>query len=100
VWLTEFGGCGYLTYERGGYFGHLQCSDFEGWRHDMPIVPSREFGSSMFIGGEGRQSQAAVFTVEAAEQCARPTNWNPVVGTQANAGPRTWISPKAEKITA
>lgn len=79
VWLSTFGN-GYLTYERDGYWGTFQRSEFAGWQHLMPIVPSRENGSSMFIG----KPVTDVWSVEAAEQCARATNHNDLVGTQRN----------------
>jgi hypothetical protein len=94
VWVTPTPRGGYLTYERDGYYGHLQASDFEGWRHDMPLVPSREYGSSMFIG----EPVEDVWSVAAAEQAARATNHNDVVGTRPNAGSRTWISANAYEI--
>lgn len=102
VWFTPADGCGYLTYEKEGNYGTLQCSYFEGWGHSMPIVPSREFGSSMYVGSADRQSQKYVFTVQAAEECARPTNYNPDVGTQRNEGAvkgSHWLSPDAVEIT-
>jgi hypothetical protein len=92
VWLSRSGtrDAGYLTYERGGNYGHLQRSDFEGWAHSMPLVPSREYGSGMFIG-----DPLPVWTVAAAQQTARATNRNDVVGTRRNAGARTWLNPAA-----
>lgn len=87
VWLTKFIN-GYLTYEKDGHYGTFQYSDYEGWQHTMPIIPSREFGSSMFIG----DAIENVWSVEAAEQTARETNHNYIVGNQKNAGNRTWIS--------
>jgi hypothetical protein len=94
VWLTTSGTRGFLTYERDGHYGHLQYSDFEGWQHDMPLVPSKEYGSSMFIG----EPVADVWSVAAAEQAARATNHNPIVGTRPNAGARTWLSRDAIKL--
>jgi hypothetical protein len=92
VWLHRFGE-GYLTYRNPetGDCGSLQYSYFEGWGHSMPIVPSREYGSSMYI-----EDPADPWTVEAARQCAQPTNWNKAVGTRlANAKDRTWRSADA-----
>ena len=86
VWLHKFGE-GYLTYRdpATGNRGSLQYSLMEGWQHYMPLVPSREFGSSMFL-----DTDTDPFTVAAAQECARLTNRNSVVGTQRNAGDRTW----------
>lgn len=96
VWLTPTGfrDGGFLTYERDGCYGHLQHSQFEGWQHDMPLVPSREFGSAMFIG----EPVEDVWSVEAAEQVARPSNGNNVVGIQRNAGEKTWLSRDAQPL--
>ena len=96
AWVTPTTSGGYLTYERDGFWGHLQEFYFDGWAHDMPIVPSREYGSSMFIG----RPVADVWSVEAAEQVARATNHNDVVGTRANAGDRTWLSTSSRAIHA
>lgn len=96
VWHSPSGGrgAGYLTYARNGLYGHLQRSDFEGWSHDMPIRPSREHGSSMFI-----QNPLPVWTVAAAEQAASPTNRNKVVGPHANAGEaHTWHNPGSVEL--
>jgi len=93
VWVTatHSRSGGFLTYERGGFWGHLQESTYEGWQHDMPLVPSREFGSAMFIGVPVED----VWSVEAAEQAAQATNHNDIVGTQRNAGDKTWLSKDA-----
>jgi hypothetical protein len=95
VWLTPMAGRsgGFLTYERGGFYGHLQLSEWDGWQHDMPIVPSREFGSSMFI-----EQPLDPWTVEAAEQAAQEWNTNSAVGRQRNAGSRTWLSSSAQEV--
>lgn len=100
VWLTRTFSAhgGYLQYRdpATGACGSLQYSDHEAaWQHLMPIVPSRENGSSMWI-----PDPADPFTVEAARQCARPTNRNHLVGTQRNAGDRTWRSPSALALHA
>lgn len=99
VWLTKgyFRSGGYLQYRdpATGAQGSLQYSDHEGWQHLMPIVPSRENGSSMFL-----ETQTDPFTVDAARECARPTNRNNVVGTQRNAGDRTWHSSDALQLHA
>jgi hypothetical protein len=94
VWLTKTGDRhgGYLQYRdpATGCCGSLQHIDHEGWQHLMPIIPSRENGSSMFIS-----KPLWPFTVEAARQCAQPSNRNDVVGQQANARDRTWRSDNA-----
>lgn len=86
VWVTPFSH-GYLTYEMNGFYGHLQYSEFDGWRHDMPLIPSREFGSAMFIDVED------IWSVEAALKVCRELNTNHVVGRQRNAKNKTWFSP-------
>lgn len=60
-----------------------QCTyRLEGYSHSMPIRPSRENGSSMWIPEveDGWDN----LTVEAAELIARPYNSNDVVGSHAN----------------
>jgi len=94
VWLAPDAGSGYLTYARDGLWGTLQCSEFEGWDHLMPLVPSREFGSSMHLDPE-----PDTFTVKAAERCASATNYNAIVGTQRNVGTRAH-APHGYKVTA
>jgi hypothetical protein len=86
---------GYLTYEdpETGYRGLFQRSEFEGWQHHMPIIPSRENGSSMHL-----DTETDPWTVEAARETARETNRNAVVGTQRNAGPKAWLSRNARPI--
>jgi hypothetical protein len=95
VWLTK-------TYSRaGGYLqyrdpatgaqGSLQYSVNESaWQHLMPIVPSRQYGSSMSL-----QTATDPFTVDAARECARLSNYNDVVGIQYNAKDRAWRSSRA-----
>lgn len=54
-----------------------------GYSHSMPIKPSRENGSHMFVDyADGRPVED--LTVEAARTIAQPTNWNKVVGVQKN----------------
>lgn len=65
-----------------------------GYEHRMPIEPSREHGSSMFVEintplgfGVTRRTSVRVIeglTIEAAELVARPSNGNHLVGTQYN----------------
>lgn len=95
VWLTPTTFGAYLQYRdpATGACGTFAHSDHEGWGHSMPIVPSREFGSSMFI-----DTAADVWTVDAARETAQLTNRNPVVGTQRNAADRTWRSPSARPL--
>lgn len=102
VWLTKTGSLGrgwcYLQYRdpQTGCTGSLQYSDHDGWQHLMPIVPSRKYGSSMYI-----ENPADPFTIEAARQCASPTNHNRAVGlTLANAKDRQWHSPDAIALHA
>lgn len=79
-------GSGYLTYRdpATGFRGIFQSSEFEGWDHHMPIVPSRQNGSSMWH----LDDDAPRWTVDAARATARESNRNPLVGSQRNAGDR------------
>jgi hypothetical protein len=99
VWLTKGGQHGgYLQYKdlTTGDQGSLQYSLMEGWGHSMPIVPSREYGSGMYI-----EDPEPPFTVEAARQCAQPTNYNRAVNARlANARDRTWRSASAIPLHA
>lgn len=84
----------YFTYSRvvdgQECFGTVQSEDFGGYTHTMPIKPSREHGSSMWVAGLPGQDDNSndgsyeVLTVEAAQMVARPFNTNPLVGKQAN----------------
>lgn len=69
----------------------VQASDFgnsEGWRWHMNIVPSREFGSSMFLDDV---PDGSPLTVETAERVTRPSARNAVVPERPNAGwPKHW----------
>lgn len=98
VWLTalDYRDEGYLTYRdpENGCWGTLQHSFMEGWQHLMPIEPSREYGSSMYL-----DTELDPFTVEAARECARPTNRNGAIGARANARDG-WLSPAAVRIKA
>lgn len=107
VWHTASGfrAAGYLQYRDPATdcWGSLQYSLSEmHWQHLMPMVPSKEFGSSMFIQvkpARGSRPQTLdPWTVEAARLCARETNWNEVVGTQPNAKDKTWRSPAAVRL--
>jgi hypothetical protein len=53
------------------------------YAHSMPLVPSRAYGSSMFVTAADKLPP---LSVEAALAVTQPTNWNDVVGTQRNAG--------------
>lgn len=92
VWLTptNYRDGGFLTYQdpENGCWGTFQESEFEGWDHHMPIKPSRENGSSMWHLPEDEDR----WTVDAAKQCAQPTNYNSLVGTQSNYPARIFPS--------
>lgn len=66
-------------------FGIVQLDEY--WRlgqtlkHSMPIKPSREYGSAMFIEPI---EQVLSSTVAYAELVTRETNWNRLVGEQRN----------------
>lgn len=92
VWLTNNTSNPYLQYRdpETGACGSLQQSYYDGWQHLMPIVPSRENGSSMFL-----EHPADPFTVQAARDCAQPFNYNHLTGRQPNAADKTWRSDSA-----
>lgn len=79
----------YFLYSRfvGGQecFGYAESNWYggptppSGYSHSMPIKPSVEHGSSMFVEGVPNE-----LTVEAAQAVARPTNRNNLVGNQKN----------------
>lgn len=78
-------------------FGNVQRASF--WRlgqpgeHHMPIKPSRENGSSMFVPAADK---FAWDDVQAARMVARPENSNPLVGLQRNHDLRgDWFHEKA-----
>ncbi|WPH57854.1 hypothetical protein [Mycobacterium phage WXIN] len=91
----------YFTYSRlvdgQECFGTVQAEHFGGYTHTMPIKPSRENGSSMWVaklpGQDDNSNDGSyeVLTVEAAEMVARPTNSNPLVGTQKNYKDAAWL---------
>lgn len=95
VWLTKtnYRDGGYLQYRdpATGAAGSLQYSDsLPGWQHLMPLVPSREYGSFMYL-----DTETFPFSVAAAQECAQLTNYNAVVGVQRNAQSSTWRSAEA-----
>lgn len=87
---------GFLIYQNteNGFWGTFQQSEFEGWQHLMPIKPSREIGSSMFMEEPGDP-----WTVQAAQQCAQEFNTNKVVGRQRNNTSYS-LPAKAVEVTA
>ena len=69
-------------------FGYIQLDYFGTFQHLMPIKPSIEHGSSMWVP-DARGKALSALDVETAKLVARPFNRNPVVGTHANyADPR------------
>lgn len=69
-------------------FGYVQ-RDYAraaSYSHSMPIRPSVENGTSMYIDGTDNE-----LTVEAATKVASPFNTNRDVGRQANYEDRKWI---------
>ena len=69
-------------------FGYVQKDYATGktYSHTMPIRPSIQHGSSMYVDGTDDQ-----LTVEAARKVASPFNTNNVVGRHANYEDRKWI---------
>ncbi|ANA87033.1 hypothetical protein PBI_KATHERINEG_97 [Gordonia phage KatherineG] len=88
VWIPTRPGSAFFLYSRHvdgqTCYGSVQQMTLrlEGYSHSMPIKPSREHGSSMFI--EDVEDGWDCLTVEAAELIARPENYNPLVGRQKN----------------
>jgi len=92
----------YFTYSRmvdgQECFGTVQAEYFGGYSHHMPIKPSRENGSSMWVAGLPGQKDSSndgsyeVLTVEAARMIARPSNRNPLVGVQRNHYDAAWLA--------
>jgi hypothetical protein len=90
---------GYLQYKdlTTGDWGSLQQTEWDGWQHLMPLVPSREYGSAMHL-----DTDTDPWTLKAARECARPFNSNAAVGGArlANAKDKTWRSPRAIALHA
>ena len=82
VWKGELKPHEWLVYEKNGLYGTFQRSEYEDWSHCMPIKPSREHGSSMYVDPP---KGVPVWSVEAAEHTAREVNVNRDVGAQHNA---------------
>ena len=96
----------YFTYSRvvdgQECFGTVQVEGpgrfFGGYSHTMPIKPSIEHGSSMWVANlpgqddDSNDGSYDVLTVEAARMVARPTNYNPLVGTQRNYKDERWLA--------
>lgn len=95
---------GFTIYEpasgRGNYFRYsrlvngVECFGYvqrdyvgSGYSHSMPIRPSIQHGSSMFV-----EHVRGELTVEAARMVARPSNWNSVVGKHLNYDDPRWAS--------
>lgn len=90
----------YFTYSRTvdgvERFGTVQLGHFGGFSHSMPLRPSRENGSGMWVEGvpdstpdQGDPSGPDPLTVEAAENVTQSVNYNPLVGIQHNHRPWT-----------
>ena len=61
----------WFVYERGGYWGTLERTDFDGYRHSMPIKPSREYGAGIITNPEAHKYE---LRLEDAERTARAEN--------------------------
>lgn len=61
-----------------------------GHQFNMPIKPSREHGSAMFIGDTDQMPEFDELTLENAELYASPTGFNRLVGTQNNYRDPVW----------
>lgn len=67
-------------------YAHVSEDFFETVKFSMPIKPSREHGSSMWVGGsvERHGTTSEIACIENARLYTRPFNSNPLVGTHAN----------------
>lgn len=63
------------TVQTNGY----RSEAFREYEHHMPIKPSIEHGSSMWVEGVPNE-----LTIEAARAVAQPSNYNPIVGRHDN----------------
>lgn len=69
-----------------------------GYEHHMPIKPSQEFGSRMFVEIRTESTHPRRVTIEHLDEMtvrdamlvARPENWNSVVGVQKNYSDPAW----------
>ena len=75
-------------------FGTVQIGHYGGFSHHMPIRPTRDNGSSMWVEGvpdstpdQGDPHGDNPLTVKAAQRVASPSNYNRLVGTQRNHRP-------------
>lgn len=68
-------------------FGYVQYDNLYGYSHSMPIKPSRQSGSSMFIGNSEEPDQGTAQSVDYARRVAQPRNWNHLIGWQDNYAP-------------
>ncbi len=64
-------------------FGSVQYDSFEGYRHFMPIKPSTEHGSGMFVE-DGTNNVVSGRSLDAARFVASSKNYNHLVGSQEN----------------
>lgn len=87
VYVPKSPGWHYIGYSRvidgQECLGFVQRGEFasDGWKHYMPIKPSLENGSSMWIDGV---PDSQTLTVDDACRVASPVNRNPLVGVQRN----------------
>ncbi|QNJ59256.1 hypothetical protein SEA_MRMIYAGI_42 [Mycobacterium phage MrMiyagi] len=66
-------------------YGTVSLGYFGAYEFSMPIKPSRENGSSMWVDKVDN-----LLTLENAKKVARPFNSNPLVGSQANYHDQAW----------
>lgn len=91
----------YFTYSRmvddRECFGTVQAERFGGYTHTMPIRPSIEHGSSMWVEKLPGQRDATndgsneALTVAVAKMVAKPANRNALVGKQENYRDPSWL---------
>ena len=75
--------------ERECYASVSDSGMFGGYQFSMPIKPSREHGSAMYIGGRDTP-EFDELTLENARLYASPTGRNALVGTRENYGPPSY----------
>ena len=94
VYVPKSPGWHYIGYSRvvdgQECLGFVQRGEFasDGWKHHMPIKPSLENGSSMWIDGV---PDSQTLTVDDACRVASPVNRNPLVGVQRNYIDAEWM---------
>lgn len=70
----------WFQFRKGGNIGYYSGDHLADHHWSMPVKPSREFGSGMFVDA----AEDAATATEAATIITQDYNHNPIVGTHAN----------------